>query len=55
MDFWFILYVIDWVMFGIVSLTVLYMLVFTVTSLFAQKGEIPKTKHQNRFIVLIPS
>lgn len=55
MDFWIIIFIIDWVLFGIVSLTVLYMLVFTITSLFAHKGEIPKTKHQNRFIVLIPS
>jgi cellulose synthase/poly-beta-1,6-N-acetylglucosamine synthase-like glycosyltransferase len=31
------------------------MLVFTITSLFARKGEVPKTRHQNRFIVLIHS
>lgn len=55
MDFWLILYIIDWILFIIVSLTVLYMLVFTITSLFARKGEIPKTRHQNRFIVLIHS
>ena len=55
MDFWLILYIIDWILFIIVSLTVLYMLVFTITSLFARKGEVPKTRHQNRFIVLIHS
>jgi cellulose synthase/poly-beta-1,6-N-acetylglucosamine synthase-like glycosyltransferase len=55
MDFWLLLFIIDWILFGIVSLTVLYMLFFTIASLFAHKGEIPKTKHQNRFIVLIPS
>ena len=55
MDFWLLLFIIDWVFFGIVSLTVLYILFFTIASLFAHKGEIPKTKHQNRFIVLIPS
>lgn len=55
MDFWLILYIIDWILFIIVSLTVLYMLVFTITSLFARKGEVPKTRHQNRFIVLVHS
>lgn len=55
MDFWLILYIIDWILFIIVSLTVLYMLIFTITSLFARKGEVPKTRHQNRFIVLIHS
>ena len=55
MDFWIIIYIIDWILFIIVSLTVLYMLVFTITSLFAHKSKIPKTKHQNRFIILIPS
>ena len=55
MDFWILLYIIDWVLFGFVSLTVFYMLFFTITSLFARKSEIPKTKRQNRFIVLIPT
>jgi len=55
MDFWLLLYIIDWILFGIVSLTVLYMFFFTITSLFSHRSEIPKTKRQNRFIVLIPS
>ncbi|MBO7115954.1 MAG: glycosyltransferase [Prevotella sp.] len=55
MDFWIILYIIDWVLFGIVTLTALYLLFFTVMSLFFRKNEIPKTKHQNRFIILITS
>lgn len=55
MDFWLILFIIDWVLFGIMALTVLYMLIFTIASLFYRKHEVPKTKHQNRFIILIPS
>ncbi len=55
MDFWLILYIIDWVLFGIMALTALYMLVFTIASLFYNQKETPKTKHQNRFIILIPS
>ncbi len=55
MDFWLILFVIDWVLFGIMALTVLYMLIFTIASIFYRQPEIPKTKHENRFIILIPS
>lgn len=55
MDFWLILFIIDWVLFGIMALTVLYMLIFTIASLFYRKHEVPKAKHQNRFIILIPS
>ena len=55
MDFWTILYIIDWVLFGMVTLTAFYLLVFTIFSLFFRTGTIPKTNHQNRFIVLIPA
>lgn len=55
MDFWLVLSIIDWVLFGIMALTVLYMLFFTIASLFYHQPEIPKTKHENRFIILIPS
>ena len=55
MDFWLILYIIDWVLFGLVALTVLYMLFFAFMSLFYHKPDLPKSKHQNRFIVLIPT
>ena len=51
MDFWQILYVIDWVLFGMMALTALYMLVFTITSLFFHQHDIPKTRNQNRFII----
>lgn len=55
MDFWTILYIIDWILFGVVALTALYLLLFTITSLFFRTGAIPKTNHQNRFIILIPA
>ncbi|MCR5153204.1 MAG: glycosyltransferase family 2 protein [Prevotella sp.] len=53
MVFWNILYIIDWVLFIIVALTVFYMLIFTITSMFSHKGALPKTNHQNRFIIII--
>lgn len=55
MDFWLILFIIDWLLFGIVALAVLYMLIYTIASLFYTKRDIPKTKQLNRFIILIPS
>ncbi len=55
MDFWQIIYIIDWIMFGIVALTVLYITVFTISGMFSSHPSIPKARHQNRFIVLIPS
>ncbi len=55
MDFWRIIYIIDWSLFGIVALTVLYMAVFTIAGMFSSHPNIPKANHQNRFIVLIPA
>ena len=55
MKFWIILYIIDWVLFAYVALTVLYFLVFSIASLFKHHNEPKKAKEQNRFIVLIPS
>jgi len=55
MDFWLILYIIDWFLFGIVALAVLYMFIYTIASLFYTKRDVPKTKQLNRFIILIPS
>ena len=43
------------IMFILISLTVLYLGVFAITSLFVRHSETPKAKKQNRFIVLIPS
>ena len=53
MDFWQLLYIIDWFLFGIVALTVLYLMVFTIASLFFHQQVLTKTKQQNRFIILI--
>lgn len=55
MDFWWILYIIDWGLFVPVALTVVYMLVFGIFSLFKPKAQVAKAKQANRFIVLIPS
>lgn len=46
---------IDWTLFILVSMTVLYLGFFAVTSLFVRHSETPRAKKQNRFIVLIPS
>ena len=55
MNFWSIFIIIDWFLFILVSLTVLYLGIFSITSLFGRHNETPKAKKQNRFIVLIPS
>lgn len=55
MNSWFILYIVDWFLFIVVSLTVLYLLCFSITSLFVHQKRVPKARHQNRFVVLIPA
>lgn len=55
MNFWWLLYLVDGIMFVLSALTVLYVLVFAVASLFKHRNEVKKAKVQNRFIVLIPS
>lgn len=55
MTYWDILFIIDALLFISIALTVGYMTVFAITSQFARKHEIPKTKRLNRFIVLVPS
>jgi cellulose synthase/poly-beta-1,6-N-acetylglucosamine synthase-like glycosyltransferase len=55
MQFEYIIYIIDWVLFIITAGTVLYLGVFTIASLFRKSSEIPKAKINRRFIVLIPS
>lgn len=55
MDAWYILYIIDWLLFVPVALTVLYILVFSIAAMFWHR-EIPnKAKQDRRFIVLIPA
>jgi len=53
--FWIIFFIIDWLLFIPVAITVLYLLVFAIASLFTHKQEIPKAKQYNRFIILIPA
>lgn len=55
MDFWSILYFIDWILFVLVAGTVLYMGVFAIGSFFNRHTENVKAKKQNRFCILIPS
>jgi len=53
MTFWNIFSYIDWILFIIISFTVLYLGVFAFTSLFVRHSETPKTKNKNRFIIII--
>ncbi|MBP5776329.1 MAG: glycosyltransferase [Prevotella sp.] len=55
MDFWLILYIIDWLLFILTAGTVLYLGVFAVSSLFRRRSDVPKAKKQNRIVVLIPA
>ena len=54
-DFWLILYIVDWVLFVFTAATVLYLGVFAIVSLFTKRSEIAKAKTNRRFIILIPS
>jgi cellulose synthase/poly-beta-1,6-N-acetylglucosamine synthase-like glycosyltransferase len=55
MDFWWILYIVDFALFLPVAITVIYIFVFAVLALFRTKRDIKNAKQQNRFIVLIPA
>jgi len=55
MDFWIILYIIDWLLFIPVAGTVLYLGIFSVASLFTRDTIQNKAKIQNRFAIIIPS
>ena len=55
MDFWIILYIIDWILFIPVAGTVLYLGIFSVASLFSRETVQDKAKTQNRFAIIIPS
>ena len=55
LDFWILLYIIDWFLFIICAGTVLYIGVFSIFSLFNRTNVINKAKLQRRFIILIPS
>jgi len=55
MDFWLILYTIDWILFAFVGFTSFYLLVFAIASLFERHATVTKARRQNRFILLIPA
>lgn len=55
MDFWILLYIIDWTLFVLVAITVLYLGVFAIAALFNKHTTYNKAKKQNRFAILIPS
>ena len=55
MDFWVILYIIDWFLFISVAGTVLYLGIFAVAALFSRKPVFTKSKSQSRFVILIPA
>lgn len=55
MNFWDILTYIDIILFVLVSLTVLYLAFFALTSQFTRHQDVPKAKKDNRIIVLIPA
>ena len=55
MDFWLFLYIIDWTLFIFVAMTILYLGVFAIASLFNRNTVFTKAKTQNRFVILIPS
>ena len=55
MDFWLILYIIDWGLFIVTAGTVLYLAIFAIAALVKRNHESPRTKKQNRIVVLIPA
>ena len=52
---WWIIYVIDWLFFIAVAITVVYFAFFSFSALFGKTHSIPRAKNQNRFIVIIPA
>ena len=52
---WLIISAIDLLLFVGVSLTALYMTVYSIAALFCRRQKVETAKRQNRFIVLIPS
>ena len=53
--YWLTIYIIDVLLFVGVTLTVIYIVFFSIVSIFSKTRFAPKAKHQNRFIVIIPS
>ena len=55
MNFWFVLDIIDWGLFIVTAGTVLYLGLFAIAALINRKHESPRTKKQNRIVVLVPA
>lgn len=55
MDYWWILFIFDGILFFFVACTVLYMSIFTIANLFGRHNEFSKAKYQKRFIIIIPA
>lgn len=55
MNFWDILYIVDWFFFIIIAGTVLYLGIFSIASLFSRTTNINEAKIKRRFIILIPA
>lgn len=55
MNFWNLLYIVDWFFFVITAGTVLYLGIFSIASLFSRTTNINEAKIKRRFIILIPA
>ena len=55
MNFWDLLYIVDWFFFIFVAGTVLYLGIFSIASLFTRTTNINEAKIKRRFIILIPA
>ena len=55
MEYWPFIYYIDLILFILVTVTVVYMAIFAVASLFNKHSDTPKARKENRFIILIPA
>ena len=55
MDFWDLLYIVDWFFFISVAGTVMYLGLFSIASLFTRATNINEAKIKRRFIILIPA
>lgn len=55
MNFWYILYITDWVLFIPIAGTVLYLGFFAIAALFNRHSNIIRSKQQNRFVIIIPA
>jgi len=55
MELWSIIYYFDYFLFTFVCLTVAYIGIFAMASMFSQHEDTPKSRVENRFIILIPA